>query len=195
MAATSHPIDNRGPIARHYRNLRRGYGDGAYPDGAPMPARYALAVAKASARGSELHTASKDDTWHGSYARHWVEEIGAGCVVDVWQVSDDEPCDCWEWAKDNPRDDGREEEIPNHGHFGMVAQVSWHGRELTMDGLLDSCWGYVWDWPGQDDDAELTYAWESVAEPVIDAAREMVGKLPAWVVAQYAAWDDSGDES
>lgn len=170
------------PMARHYRNLRSGYLNG----GQPMPARAAWLTVKASARGHELAMDSEQTTWHGDFARHWHEEIGAGIAVDVWQVADYETCDCWEDAENYPG--GQGEEIPEHGHFGIVAEASWHGQLIPSHGI-DACWGFIWDWPGQDDDAELAWAWDDIAQPVIDGARDALAKVPAWVLEQVAAWD------
>lgn len=125
-----------------------------------------------------------DDTRNDG--REWTIEVGAGIRVVVQQLPDEEACDCWEWAKENPRDDGREDDIPDHGHFGMVARIYASGREIAYD----ACWGFVWDWPGQDDDAELASAWDQVAAGEIEHARQMAAQVPAWVVAQMVAWEE-----
>ena len=166
MASTLDPI-----MARAYRNARR--------EG--VPARLALAAARASKRGREL-SIDADDRSDGG--REWTIEVGAGIRVVVQQIPDSESCDCWDWAKDNPRDDGQVDDIPDHGHFGLVATAYADGRELASE----ACWGFVWDWPGQDDDAELADAWGDIAEGVIEDARKMAAQLPAWVVAQKDAW-------
>lgn len=158
---------------RAYRDARR---EGT-------PARYALAGARASARGHEL-AMDAEDTRDGG--RKWTVDCGAGIRVVVQQLHDYERCDCWDWARDNPRDDGGEDDIPNHGHFGIMATTyAADGHEVACD----ACWGFVWDWPGQDDDAELAYAWDDIAVGQIDAAREMAVQVPAWVVAQMVAWE------
>lgn len=169
-------------LARIYRQKRRE----PWNREQMTPAKWAMVGARAQMRGRELDASSEQEDWHGNYACHWREEIGAGIVVDVWQVWDNESCDCWEWVKENPRDDGREDEIPEgHQHYGIVAETSWNGREIGHDAL----WGFISDWPGQDDCAELAYAWDQVAAPVIRSARESLANLPAWVIAQVAAWD------
>lgn len=162
-----------GPLVRHYRNLRRGYGDGAYPDGQPMPARYAWGMAKASARGRELW-ADADYDHRGDLA--WHVEIGAGIYVHVGAITDGQLCDC----------DEEHGPIPSHGHYGIVAEVFWFGRSIAYDAV----WGFVRDWPGMDDDAELAHAWGEIAEPAIDHAREMYAAMPAWVLAQVEAWSE-----
>lgn len=169
-------------LARLYRQARHEEWNGL----SATPAQWAMVKARAHIRGSELYGASEDADWHGEYARHWHEDIGAGLVVDIWQVSDSESCDCWEWAKENPRDDGREDDIPPHGHFGIVAETTWNGREIAHD----ACWGFVWDWPGVDDDRELAHAYDEIAQPAIDHARGMLAALPQWVREQVAAWEE-----
>lgn len=159
-------------VARAYRNARR--------EG--IPARIALAGARAAKRGRDL-AADAEDTADGG--REWTIDCGAGIRVVVQQVPDQEACDCWDWARDNPRDDGQPDDIPNHGHFGLVATALAYGREVAYE----ACWGYVWDWPGQDDDAELAYAWSAIADGAIEDARQMAASLPAWVVAQKEAWE------
>lgn len=175
MAATDtaahRPIDPRGPMARAYRNNRR--------EG--MLAIHAWNMAKASARGREL-AADSEDTRDGG--REWTIDAGSGIVVRVQQVPDQEACDCWHDANPGDRDS-----IPSHGHFGIVATASYLGREV----IYDACWGFVWDWPGQDDDAELARAWDDVAAGAIDHARKMASELPAWVVAQVDAWGGGAD--
>lgn len=175
-------MDDR--LAREYRRARRE----PWNNLATTPAQWAMVKARAKIRGSELFGSSEEDTWHGSYARHWREDIGPGCWVDVWQVSDDEQCDCWDWACENPRDDGQEDDIPSHGHFGIVADTHHASGDVTHD----ACWGYVWDWPGQDDDRELAWAWDDIAGYAIKDARRLYAEhqyaavcawagLPEWV--------------
>lgn len=164
------------PIARHYRNLRRGYGPGSYPDGQPMPARYALAIARAHAKGSAI-IADGDHDHRGTPT--W--EIAVGDAMVEIRQEDDHDCDCRDgdfWPADEP--------LPDHWHWGIVATVTLFGREVAYDGL----WGFSWGWPNADDEAELAYAWEQVVEPVIEDARKMVDQLPAWVVAQQLAWSE-----
>lgn len=173
-------------LARCYRQARREEWNGQ----PTTPAKWAMVRARAHIRGSELIGASEDDTWHGSYARRWREDIGPDCWVDVWQVSDDdEQCDCWEEEKDAARECGREPvDIPSHGHFGIVTDIHHASGDVTHDAL----WGFVWDWPGQDDDAELAYAWGEVADYAISDARRLYAEhqyaaavnwasLPQWV--------------
>ena len=163
---TTSTIDPRGPLARHYRNLRR--------DG--QTASQAWCNVKASRRGWEL-AIDADDTRDGG--REWHIDAGSGIAVRVQQVPDQDACDCWHDANPEDRDS-----IPAHGHFGIVATASYLGREV----IYDACWGFVWDWPGQDDDAELAYAWDQVAADVIDRARKMAATIPPWIVAQVDAW-------
>lgn len=156
-------------LASEYRQARREEWNGL-----PMtPAKWAMVKARAEIRGWELILSAEQETWHGDYARHWRVDIGPGCWVDVWQVADSEPCDCWDWASD----DGKEDDIPEHGHFGIVAETMFYGIEIAHD----ACWGFVWDWPGQSDARELTYAYDDIAGYAIRQARESFATMPTWV--------------
>ncbi len=170
-------IDPRGPLARDYRNNRR--------DG--MTAQAAIYNARAKARGWEL--ATSDDRDHHARddgGRQWTIDLGAGMVVRVEQIPDQGQCDCWDCARDNPRDDGQEDVIPNHDHFGIVATATMVGREV----LSESCWGFIWNWPGQDDYVELADAWGQIADDVIERAGKVLAATPEWVRLQMAAWKE-----
>lgn len=167
-------------LAREYRRARRE----PWNELSTTPARWAMVSARATLFGERLAIdCDTDQSWHGSYALHWRVDIGPGCWVDVWQVADDESCDCYADARANDEDPGK---VPDHGHFGIVADVHWPSGDVSHD----ACWGYVWDWPGQDNARELAWAWEEIAAPVISDARESFANLPQWVRDSMAIMAD-----
>lgn len=160
-------------LLRAYRHARRE----PWNQLTTTPAKWALVRARGELRGWELASTADQETKFGDWSNHWRVDIGPGCWVDVWQVPDDD-CDCWEWAKEYPRDDGQEDDIPeSHWHYGIVAETRLYGREVAYD----ACWGYTAGWPGQSNEAELAYAYGEIADHAIDQAREMYAQVPQWV--------------